>query len=310
MTPLTVQGAAGQTADLQQWQSSTGTVMARISATGSANVSSIGILEGGTSPTYYTTLQGGDQSANITYTLPTTQGGANTVLANDGTGTLSWASQFDIARYTPFYYTDFLGTTGTTSAGAAYPFVSTTLSGTQSKVAGTANHPGILQIASSSTANSGGYIATDLSAFLLAGGEVFEAIFSPLSGGTSTIRMGFHNATTYNSPTNGAYCEISGLSMTGKTANSSTYSTTGTSYTLTTSSWYRAVVVLNSNATQVTYYLYDGSGNQLWTDSLTTTIPTANIGAGVIATYGTATASAIVNLDYMAVGITGRKLIR
>ncbi len=42
--------------------------------------------------TYYTNFTGGSQVADITYTLPTTQGGASTVLTNDGSGTLSWVS--------------------------------------------------------------------------------------------------------------------------------------------------------------------------------------------------------------------------
>jgi hypothetical protein len=50
-----------------------------------------GIIETGSSPTYYTIFQGGDQSANITYTLPTAQGIANYVLRNDGSGNLSWS---------------------------------------------------------------------------------------------------------------------------------------------------------------------------------------------------------------------------
>lgn len=46
-----------------------------------------GILEGGTSPEFFTIFQGGDQSGNITYTLPTTS--VNGVLTNTG-GVLSW----------------------------------------------------------------------------------------------------------------------------------------------------------------------------------------------------------------------------
>lgn len=40
----------------------------------------------------YTSFKSGSQSANINYTLPTTQGSANTVLTNDGSGALSWSS--------------------------------------------------------------------------------------------------------------------------------------------------------------------------------------------------------------------------
>lgn len=46
-----------------------------------------GLLEGGSTPTYHTIFTGGDQSADITYTLPTTS--ANGLLKNTS-GTLSW----------------------------------------------------------------------------------------------------------------------------------------------------------------------------------------------------------------------------
>ncbi|MFH0930021.1 MAG: hypothetical protein V1814_02100, partial [Candidatus Moraniibacteriota bacterium] len=53
----------------------------------------IGILEGGTSPQFYTVFQGGDQSGNITYTLPTALPGLNNyVLTVQTDGTLSWES--------------------------------------------------------------------------------------------------------------------------------------------------------------------------------------------------------------------------
>jgi len=50
-----------------------------------------GILEGGASPQYYTIFQGGDQSANITYTLPTSIV-ANGFLRTDASGVLSWTT--------------------------------------------------------------------------------------------------------------------------------------------------------------------------------------------------------------------------
>lgn len=52
------------------------------------------ILESGTTPTKYTIFQGGDQAADITYTLPTAQGAAGTVMKNDGSGVLSWDDSF------------------------------------------------------------------------------------------------------------------------------------------------------------------------------------------------------------------------
>ncbi len=50
----------------------------------------LGILD--STGAYYTKITGGSQSGDISYTLPTAQGGASTVLTNDGSGVLSWAS--------------------------------------------------------------------------------------------------------------------------------------------------------------------------------------------------------------------------
>ncbi|MBX7153313.1 MAG: hypothetical protein K1X91_00005 [Bacteriodetes bacterium] len=62
---------------------------------------SIKIREGGASPTFYTTFQGGDQSANLTYTLPTTAPTANQVLSSDASGNLSWATPSTTATSLP-----------------------------------------------------------------------------------------------------------------------------------------------------------------------------------------------------------------
>jgi len=51
------------------------------------------IRETGASPTFYTSFQTGDQAGDVSYTWPTSQaGGAGYVLANDGSGVLSWSS--------------------------------------------------------------------------------------------------------------------------------------------------------------------------------------------------------------------------
>ncbi len=55
--------------------------------------SQLKILESGATPTKYTIFQGGDQTVDITYTLPTALGAAGTVLTDAaGNGVLSWAA--------------------------------------------------------------------------------------------------------------------------------------------------------------------------------------------------------------------------
>jgi hypothetical protein len=50
----------------------------------------LGIIEGGTTPTYHTIFQGGIQTGNIAYTLPVDNGNSGEVLSTDGAGILSW----------------------------------------------------------------------------------------------------------------------------------------------------------------------------------------------------------------------------
>ncbi len=52
---------------------------------------SMGIIEGGTFPNYYSIFYGSDQTADIAYYLPPAQGATNTFLMNDGSGNLLWS---------------------------------------------------------------------------------------------------------------------------------------------------------------------------------------------------------------------------
>lgn len=61
-----------------------------ISTTGIGSFGSIKILEGGLTPTKYTIFQGGDQSADITYTLPTALPSSSKFLQCTTGGVLSW----------------------------------------------------------------------------------------------------------------------------------------------------------------------------------------------------------------------------
>jgi hypothetical protein len=115
--------------------------------------------------------------------------------------------------------------------------------------------------------------------------------------------MGFWDGSDATSAVaNGAYVDInsSGV-LTGKTARSSAGASTGTTYTTATSTWYHLKIVVNGNATQIDYYLYNDNGTQLWHDSLSTDIPTVSLNNGVSASCTDATDHNIVNMDYMSV---------
>jgi hypothetical protein len=222
------------------------------------------------------------------------------------------------ARQAPFFFTDFLGTAGAANVEAHQEWDFAVLaSGTQAKIAGEPNHPGILRVSSSTTTNSGGYCKAEATAFRIAGGEVFEIIFQHrvAAGANTTLRFGFHDSVTYADAVDGVYFEVpsGSLACSGKTSSNSTRSSTGSSYTLTVNTWYRAKLVVNADATRVDFYLYNEAGSQLWTDYLTANIPTSSgrgTGAGFVATNVGTTAVLLAYFDWMAVWLSGRTLTR
>ncbi len=206
-----------------------------------------------------------------------------------------------------FHYTDFFATTGLGAWSATA--IST---GTTASVDGNANHPGIVSMTSSTTANSGYRYGLFSGGLLLAGGEICEVIFQVTTAATTTVRLGFHDSSSSADAVDGAYIEIVGTTLSGKTASNSTRSTTGTTLTITTATWYRAKIELNSNATSVTYTVMNEAGTVLWTNSLTTNIPTGagrTTGQGIIATSSGTTAVALGQVDYMSLRMT-RTLVR
>ncbi len=75
----------------------------------------LGILD--STGAFYTKFTGGAQSGDITYTLPTAQGGVSTVLTNNGSGSLSWESAGSGSGW---------GLTGNGSTNPATNFIGTT----------------------------------------------------------------------------------------------------------------------------------------------------------------------------------------
>ena len=190
-------------------------------------------------------------------------------------------------------------------------------SGTLAAGNATANHPGIVTITSSTSANSGYRIFVSANSFLLAGTESTDSIFRPQTLAGTTIRFGLHDSTSSGSPVDGAYIlmeQVGGVDgvIVGKTSDNSVRSTTGTSYTLVTNTWYRLRVTVNANATRVDYFLYSEAGALLWTDNLTTNIPTGAgryCGHGVIATNSGTSAVDLADVDYLDLTLT-RALVR
>jgi len=204
------------------------------------------------------------------------------------------------------------------SASSYHPWVAAALnSGGIGATAGNPNHPGVRYVQSSTTPNSGGSVLISALALLLAGKESTDLIVYPRTLAGATIRFGYLDTTTSADAVDGAYIEMAQVggvdgTIVGKTASNSTRSTTGTSSLLVTNTWYRLRVTLDPTAARVDFYLYSAAGALLWTDNLTTNIPTAagrETGHGVILTNAGTSILDIAYLDFMD-NYIGRVLIR
>lgn len=199
-------------------------------------------------------------------------------------------------------------------------FCTVLLSGTITSVESTANHPGIIRLSDSTTANGGAYCNLPYTSQPVMGNEFMEFIFQPkiVSKGAReniTARMGLLDANSVSEPADGCWINIFNSTLTGKCKNNAGPTTTGTSYTLALSNttWYRGTIEVNTGATSVNYTLYSEAGAKVWSALVTGNIPTAAgraSGFGFIATQPTTdSAGAMIDLDYINYEIR-RKLAR
>jgi hypothetical protein len=207
----------------------------------------------------------------------------------------------------PKYEAEFLGGATADTGESSYAIwdLAVISSGTQAKIASLANHLGILQISSSTTANSGAYIRTSVDAILLQGGEVSEHRFrAPAAFTNTTGRLGFIDTGTSTDCTDGAYFEFTGSgALVGKTSNNSTRTTSATIATMSASTWYRLRITVDRAAANVTFTVLDDGGNQLGTQTNSANIPTTagrETGHGMILTNSGTTATALGQIDYMS----------
>jgi len=202
-----------------------------------------------------------------------------------------------------FYENDFLRSAVELVCPPWYRIV--VASGTTPNQPGDANHPGITRFKSSTNANSGVQFECYGSALLLAGSETTDLVFRPQTLPLTTFRFGFHNIYASSADAvDGCYIESVDGTISGKTANNSARSATGTNYLTVTNTWYRARVTINADATRVDFYLYAEDGTLLWTDFLTTNIPTARkTGHSIITTNSGTTAVDLIDVDYLNIWI-------
>ncbi len=206
---------------------------------------------------------------------------------------------------------DFLNAVNTTWKGLYGTAVS---SGTVTTVTSTAGHYGVVGLRDSTTANGGYYIATGVETFQLQGGENFECVFRSIGTRTTAQwKMGFHDTVAaQTAPTDGAWVQVSAQGATQVLTaycNNNAGPTAGVeTYTLTNTTWYRLLITVNDTATAVTFKLFNMSGSQLWTTTITDNIPNTSgrvCGAGVIAGESTTDAAAtIIEIDEINIWCT------
>lgn len=228
---------------------------------------------------------------------------------------LAELSNFGLAGHSFIHWqTDFLGPPGAGTVESASSIWDLVLisSGTQGAIAGNANHPGILRLSSSTTANSGAILSTygtttgNAIQFLIGGGEYSSFILRPQTLTNTTIRAGHIDTGSSGDATDGVYFEIVAGEVVGKCSSNSARTSTSTLATLSTNTWYRLMYAVNYNATSVWFGVFDENGSLLGSGTVTTNIPTAagrQCGHGLIATNSGTTASNLVEIDYMNLGI-------
>lgn len=262
------------------------------------------------------TVSGLPIGSDVTMKLPS-DGGITDTLANRAYARAQCLAMPELWRRRPFWFVDFSAAPSSYNYGPLWPmFGAQVASGTSTTVQGTANHPGVVHIASSTSAGSGYTYATAIATDrILAGGEVCEFIFTVERTTDVTVRMGYIDTYTSAACTDGVWIDIVGTTLRGYTDNDGSAPTsTGTTYTISASTWYRARVDVNSGATGVTFTLWNGAGTVLWTDTTTPSdMPTGAsdyLGVGIIATHSGTAVYTLLTLDWVACWMEDRWLLR
>lgn len=195
-------------------------------------------------------------------------------------------NDFNIRRKGTTIYDDMLSTTNS-DFFIKGSFNSGTIA--QSTTISSENNPGVLTITSTVTsANGGGNIipanTSTPRGFAFGVGSKFDVIVRTASlAGTVNMRFGIIAGTVNpTQPTDGVYFTLTNNSLIGQTANSSVRSSTAAFTSIASDTWYHFRVIVTSS-TLATYQLYDMNGSLLWSDTLTTNLPT--IGTGVQPTF-------------------------
>ena len=187
-------------------------------------------------------------------------------------------------------------------AGTMGPLVGAAIAGGASTYnGGAANHPGMVLLTNAGGANSGYRYNTEDDSIVITGGEIFEVIFNLPYPTNTNMRLGLHDTLSISAPTDGIYIYSTGTTLDGRTYNNSALSITGSTYTISASTWYRELIILNSDATRADFNLYSEAGALLWHDYLTTNIPVTRTVGVVLGIWNSdGTTRSMINLDWVS----------
>jgi Phage tail repeat like len=201
------------------------------------------------------------------------------------------------SRLAPIFECDF-----PSGYSTPYPFVAAAInSGSQySGSQHSSNHPGVVDLWSSTTANSGRQIVTD-EVFIIGANYIFDAVLyiGTLTG--SNINVGWFDQ-VWGSPSDGVYINIAAGVITGRTSSNGTGSATSTIYTATANTWYHFRATVDASAASVLFEVYSDAGTLLGSDTLSSNIPTGAgriLGAGIKATNSGTTITLLCEVDYL-----------
>ena len=204
--------------------------------------------------------------------------------------------------------TDFLHTY------AATPWTYGAIAGGQNfSAVAVAKHPGIANMVTSETANSGGRFCTDTSSIMLIGAEKTVICFNASAYISDIlVRMGFHSTVDHTAPVDGAYLKIESSNIAGVCSSASNTTITDTTYTITTNVWYRAEIIVNADATAVSFSLFaDDSDTLLWTSTINTNVPkNKRIAHSINATMSNPlSVKSALMLDFVSLSLPNRRRV-
>jgi hypothetical protein len=211
--------------------------------------------------------------------------------------------------------TDFYNVTSPFAQGLTGAAIS---AGTLAAVAGTKEHPGIVYLRDSTTANGGYRISTAANAILLGGGEKSVISFQVKSARTTANSwLAFCDNSTNAQPVDGAYLYTVGngtnATISARCRNNNAETIAATTFTASLNTWYTAIVEVNANATAVDFSIYSAADVLLFSESIATNIPVTTgreTGWGVQSNESSTDAAAdILWVDYMRFEIN-RALVR